>query len=43
MWASYPAGAQKTNDITVVQQSVADSLLTLQLLAATRINEALTR
>jgi uncharacterized protein (TIGR00725 family) len=43
MWESYPAAAPKTNDITVVQQFVADSLLTLQPLAAKRINEALAR
>jgi uncharacterized protein (TIGR00725 family) len=42
-WESYPAGAQKTHDIGVVQQFVANSLLTLQPLAATRINEALAR
>jgi uncharacterized protein (TIGR00725 family) len=43
MWASYPAGAPKTDDISVVQQFVADSLLTSQPLAATRINEVLAR
>ncbi len=42
-WESYPAGAPKTDDISVVQEFVANSLLTLQPLAATRINEALAR